>query len=135
MRNLVRRDFDRVFATRNVLSQSELAYTPISSSSESAKVDIIMHPTAIRTAPLLNPSASSEQTSESELSLESYLQDVLTVPASLAGIPCLSIPMPAGNDQEWPVGVSISGQWGSDRLLLHVGKALEEAFKAASARN
>lgn len=64
------------------------------------------------------------------------MQDVLTVPASLAGLPALSVPVPAAcreqskggvddADDGWPVGVSVVGQWGCDELVLKVGEILE----------
>ena len=55
--------------------------------------------------------------------LEAYVQDVLTVPASLAGLPALSIPAGVGKDG-WPLGVSIVGQWGSDDFVLEVGSKI-----------
>lgn len=110
VRNLVRRDFDRVFRARNVLS--------IHSETNHAGVDVLIHPSAIRTAPRLD-----EDNLGSKSNLDSYLQDVLTVPASLAGLPALSVPMGLGEDG-WPVGVSLVGQWGHEKTILNLGKVL-----------
>jgi len=108
VRSLVRRDFDHVFRAPNVLSpHSEI---------NPAGVDVLIHPSAIRTAPRLD-----EDGAGSKPNLDSYLQDVLTVPASLAGLPALSIPMGFGGDG-WPVGVSLVGQWGHDKTILNLGK-------------
>jgi aspartyl-tRNA(Asn)/glutamyl-tRNA(Gln) amidotransferase subunit A len=79
-------------------------------------VDVLVHPSAIRTAPLLSDGLTG---------LESYVQDVLTVPASLAGLPALSIPAGFAEDG-WPVGVSIVGQWGFDQMVLQVGEVIEQ---------
>ncbi|KAG2057500.1 amidase signature enzyme [Suillus hirtellus] len=79
-------------------------------------VDILLHPSAIRTAPRLDSDAIS--------GLGPYLQDVMTVPASLAGLPAVSVPAGLAADG-WPVGVSIVGQWGSDELVLCIGKVIE----------
>ena len=49
----------------------------------------------------------------------------MTVPASLAGLPALSVPGGKGSDG-WPIGVSIVGQWGCDEMVLRVGEAIEE---------
>jgi len=49
----------------------------------------------------------------------------MTVPASLAGLPALSVPAGLGADG-WPVGVSVVGQWGCDDLVLRVGEAIEK---------
>ena len=110
VRTLVRRDFDRVFKAPNVLSTH--------SETNTAGVDVLIHPSAIRTAPPLN-----EDSNGSKPILDSYLQDVLTVPASLAGLPALSVPVGLGEDG-WPVGISIVGQWGHDKTILNLGKVL-----------
>lgn len=110
VRNLVRRDFDRVFRAPNVL----LAH----SKANKTGVDVLMHPSAIRTAPRLDGDST-----EPKSTLDSYLQDVLTVPASLAGLPAISIPMGLGGDG-WPVGVSLVGQWGHESTILNLGKVL-----------
>lgn len=110
VRSLVRRDFDRIFRAPNVLSSQP--------ETNQAGVDVLIHPSAIRTAPRLD-----ENSDGSKSNLDSYLQDVLTVPASLAGLPALTVPMGLGEDG-WPVGVSIVGQWGHDKTALNLGKAL-----------
>ena len=110
VRDLVRHDFDRAFRSRNVLS--------IHSETNQGGVDVLVHPSAIRTAPQLNGGSPG-----SKSNLYSYLQDVLTVPASLAGLPALSIPVGLGEDG-WPVGVSLVGQWGHEKTILNLGKVL-----------
>jgi aspartyl-tRNA(Asn)/glutamyl-tRNA(Gln) amidotransferase subunit A len=55
-----------------------------------------------------------------------YLADVMTVPASLAGLPALSVP--AGTTSEGlPVGVQLIGQRRSDAQLLALAGSLEGA--------
>ncbi|KAF9053753.1 amidase signature enzyme [Hymenopellis radicata] len=93
VRQLVKEDFDRAFH----------------------HVDVLIHPSAIRTAPLLE---------SVNYGLDSYVQDVLTVPASLAGLPAVSIPVRHAEDG-WPVGVSVVGQWGADELVMKVGQLIE----------
>jgi aspartyl-tRNA(Asn)/glutamyl-tRNA(Gln) amidotransferase subunit A len=51
---------------------------------------------------------------------------VLTVPASLAGLPAVSVPVHVGED-EWPVGVSVVGQWGCEAMVMQVARAFEAA--------
>lgn len=82
-----------------------------------------MHPSAIRTAPFLPTGQPSPE--DGKDGLEAYTQDVLTVPASLAGLPALSMPVGLGADG-WPIGVTVVSQWGSDEVLLQVGKKVEE---------
>ena len=110
VRSLVRQDFDRVFRAPNVLS--------VHPETNQAGVDVLIHPSAIRTAPRLDGDGTI-----SKSNLDSYLQDVLTVPASLAGLPAMSVPMGLGEDG-WPVGVSLVGQWGHEKTILNLGKVL-----------
>ncbi len=54
-----------------------------------------------------------------------YLADVMTVPASLAGLPAISVP--AGmTDTKLPVGVQLIGKRRDDALLLALAKSIEE---------
>ncbi|KAG1747868.1 amidase signature domain-containing protein, partial [Suillus paluster] len=108
IRQRIKTDFDSAFRVPNAqLSKS---------SPNPDGVDIFLHPSAIRTAPRLDSDAAS--------GLGPYLQDVMTVPASLAGLPALSVPAGLAADG-WPVGVSVVGQWGSDELVMRVGKVIE----------
>jgi len=120
VRNLVRADFDRAFSIPNALTSSSV--TTSNPGSAISTVDVLLHPSAIRTAPVLSSPSSSS--SPSNASLDSYVQDVLTVPASLAGLPALSVPAGLAEDG-WPVGVSVVGQWGCDEMVLRVGQIIE----------
>jgi aspartyl-tRNA(Asn)/glutamyl-tRNA(Gln) amidotransferase subunit A len=53
-----------------------------------------------------------------------YLADVMTVPASLAGLPALSVPVGV-TGENLPVGVQLIGQRRSDAQLLALAKSLE----------
>jgi aspartyl-tRNA(Asn)/glutamyl-tRNA(Gln) amidotransferase subunit A len=54
-----------------------------------------------------------------------YLADVMTVPASLAGLPAISVP--AGDSADsLPIGVQLIGKRRSDAQLLALAKSLEE---------
>lgn len=56
--------------------------------------------------------------------IKMYLADVMTVPASLAGLPAISVP--AGkNEQGLPVGVQLIGKRRDDALLLALAKSME----------
>lgn len=109
----IKADFNKVFRLANVLSAHP--------SPPENGVDILLHPSAIRTAPPLDEATGREH----ESGLGEYLQDVMTVPASLAGLPALCVPAGLGSDR-WPIGVSVVGQWGCDELVLHVGRTIEE---------
>jgi aspartyl-tRNA(Asn)/glutamyl-tRNA(Gln) amidotransferase subunit A len=112
---LVRRDFDEAFRVSNPL------YTDASHSSNEDGVDVILHPSSILSAPPLLAGTSAASSS-----IDDYVQDMLTVPASLAGIPALNVPIAGEGEGAWPVGVSVVGQWGSDEFVLEVGNALED---------
>ncbi|KII86058.1 hypothetical protein PLICRDRAFT_178347 [Plicaturopsis crispa FD-325 SS-3] len=115
VRACVKADFDRVFRDPNVLGPSSSAAAPADG------VDVLLHPSAIGTAPVLDDAGG-----DGGDGLSAYVQDVLTVPASLAGLPALTVPAGLGEDG-WPVGVSVVGQWGCDAGVLDVGRAVEEA--------
>ena len=56
--------------------------------------------------------------------LEVYLRDVMTVPASLAGLPALSVPVGA-TDSGLPVGLQIIGARKSDAKILAIAREIE----------
>ena len=118
---------DAIFAKPNPLRGK----TARSNSATEPSVDILMYPSAISAAPTF---ASLKDGSRSG-SIDSYVQDVLTVPASLAGLPAVSCPFPAAarplkdkpgvvDGEDLPVGVQIVGQWGDDAVVLQVAEAL-----------
>jgi aspartyl-tRNA(Asn)/glutamyl-tRNA(Gln) amidotransferase subunit A len=115
LRQCIRDDFMRVFRVPDPLSAR-----PATRRNE-AGVHILLHPSAVRTAPHLD----EEQVD----GLDTYTQDVLTVPASLAGLPALSVPIAVrgGEGNGWPLGVSVVGQWGCERMALAVGATIEDA--------
>lgn len=55
-----------------------------------------------------------------------YLADIMTVPASLAGLPALSVPAPVA-EGSLPVGVQLIGQRKDDAQLLALARQIEEA--------
>lgn len=114
IRKMVRADFDRVFRAPNPLRLRD-ANEVLNNSAR--QVDVILHPSAVGPATLLSDIGSMS-------ALEAYLQDVLTVPASLAGLPALSVPMGQARNG-WPLGVSIVSQWGHDHLVLDIGSIIE----------
>ncbi|KIJ65406.1 hypothetical protein HYDPIDRAFT_88164 [Hydnomerulius pinastri MD-312] len=120
VRTHVKSDFNNVFRLPSVHVQNP--------SPPANGVDVLLHPSAIRTAPLLkrerDTHGSKSGKKEESSDLDEYVQDVMTVPASLAGLPALSVPAGLAADG-WPIGVSVVGQWGCDELVLRVGRAIE----------
>jgi len=129
IRQLVKEDFDKVFRVPDYRNSRFLSSSNNALENKDAGVDILLHPSAIQTAPLLeNPVQAGGN------GIQTYLQDILTVPASLAGLPGLGVPMCTNRDgdglneiqrETLPVGFSIIGQWGCEKMLFAVGRAVE----------
>lgn len=131
VRQLVRRDFDRVFALDNPLLDeqhfdlSEMdGATGVETKLGPAQVDFLVCPTAPTTPPLL-------EHVQKQTPLDSYMNDVFTVPASLAGLPAISIPMdipvdPASEEQKLLHfgGLQLIGQYWDDARVLSVAERL-----------
>ncbi len=104
VRALLRRDFDQAFET----------------------VDAILTPTA--------PSDAFAIGDNEDDPVKMYMQDVFTVPASLAGLPGISVP--AGlSARGLPLGLQVLGRMFDEGSVVRVGRALERAadFKAVPA--
>jgi len=56
--------------------------------------------------------------------LAMYLQDICAVPASLAGVPAISVP--GGLSEGLPVGVQLMGDHFTEPMLLRAARAAEE---------
>lgn len=56
--------------------------------------------------------------------LQMYLEDVMTVPPSLAGLPAMSIPI-AKSKAGLPIGAQLVGPRKSDQILLNIAKSVE----------
>jgi len=120
VRRLVQRDFNLVFAQPNPLLDRELT--------GNGEVDLLITPTA----PTLPPTIYEV---ERKSPIESYMNDVFTVPASLAGLPAISIPLPLSAEERSEmddadvrsVGMQLIGQFGDDRLVLRAAKDIEKS--------
>ena len=55
--------------------------------------------------------------------IEEYTTDVLTVPASLAGLPAINVPLEFEGRK---TGMQLIAQFGQDEMLLQVAEMLEE---------
>jgi aspartyl-tRNA(Asn)/glutamyl-tRNA(Gln) amidotransferase subunit A len=95
VRALIARDFERVWS----------------------ECDLLLTPTA--------PSAAFGLGEKTDDPIAMYLNDVFAVPASLAGLPAMSVP--AGlNDQGLPLGLQIIGKPLDEQGVLNAGLAFEE---------
>lgn len=82
------------------------------------KCDVLLTPTA--------PSAAFALGENEDDPIKMYLNDVFTVPASLAGLPGMSVP--AGVDgQGLPLGLQVIGRPWDEQNVLKVGQAIEKS--------
>lgn len=122
VRRLVQNDFNDVFTQPNWLMTDE----DISQRSKTGRVDVIMTPTTLSTAPLLDDVRNEGSP------LDSYVNDVLTVPASLAGIPAISIPFIAkveNEERSFPVGIQIMAQHGDEATMFKAAGMFKESVR------
>ncbi|KAG0143255.1 hypothetical protein CROQUDRAFT_49099 [Cronartium quercuum f. sp. fusiforme G11] len=77
------------------------------------QVDLLLTPPTLSIAPELDTNINT-----------TWQQDQLLVPASLAGLPALVVPVRSVG--KWPIGIQLIGPWGSESRLFRVGKAVEE---------
>lgn len=57
--------------------------------------------------------------------VEMYLNDVMTIPPSLAGLPSISVPASKTNEG-LPLGLQLIAPWNEEARLLNVAKHLED---------
>jgi len=76
--------------------------------------DLIISPTAMDVAPTVQEST----TKNAENLINEYINDIFTVPVSLAGLPAISVPFNG-------IGIQLVGQYGDDKLVLHAAKLIK----------
>jgi aspartyl-tRNA(Asn)/glutamyl-tRNA(Gln) amidotransferase subunit A len=104
LRTLVCRDFDSAFAG----------------------VDLVAAP--------VSPTVAFPLGSRRDDPLAMYLADAYTVPASLGGLPAISVPCGLGSDSGLPVGLQLIAPAFGEARLLGVAHAFEQASPARGAR-
>jgi len=82
------------------------------------KYDLIMSPTS--------PTVAFELGAKTADPLAMYLNDLLTIPSCMAGLPGLNIP--CGLSEGLPVGLQLVGPQFAENTLFRVGHALEQAL-------
>lgn len=101
VRRLIRDDFNRAFE----------------------KVDVIASP--------VSPTTAFKIGQKSKDPLEMYLNDVFTIPASLAGLPALSVP--CGKDAEaLPIGLHLIAPHFAEESLFSIARGFEKEFSNGS---
>jgi aspartyl-tRNA(Asn)/glutamyl-tRNA(Gln) amidotransferase subunit A len=101
VRTLIKRDFDAAFGS----------------------VDVLVSPTTPTTAFKLGERTGNP--------MAMYLADLCTVPASLAGVPAMSVPSGLSTDDNLPVGLQIMAPALEDHRMYRVAAAYETARNAA----
>ena len=86
------------------------------------RVDVLFSPTAPTTAWRLGE--------KSDDPLAMYLEDVCTIPANLAGVPGISVPIGLADDSGLPVGGQFLAPAQADDRLYNAGAALERLVPA-----
>jgi len=132
-RRLVQQDFDAVFSNPNPLHGKTVDYDQ--------KVDILLTPAAVGTAPVLDDVRVNKNP------VEECVNDVMTIPASLAGtflyssrlhsiynMFCVGLPalvFPFGNSREdgFPIGLQLISQYGDEEFLFDFAEVFEENVK------
>jgi aspartyl-tRNA(Asn)/glutamyl-tRNA(Gln) amidotransferase subunit A len=82
------------------------------------EVDLIAGPVA--------PSVAWKLGEQGDDPVKTYLADIFTLPASLAGLPGMSVPAGSG-EQGMPVGLQLIGNYFDEARLLHTAAALQQA--------
>ncbi|DAZ96943.1 TPA: hypothetical protein N0F65_012046 [Lagenidium giganteum] len=100
IRQRIRQDFQDVFSAQNV--------------------DVLLTPTT----PSGPFRVHDEKTEEDPVGM--YLNDVYTIPANMAGIPALSVPVALTPSGDLPLGLQLMGGRREEAKLLQVAQALEQ---------
>ncbi|KAL1872400.1 Trimeric GatFAB AmidoTransferase(AdT) complex subunit [Diaporthe australafricana] len=143
VRQLVRRDFDGVFRLPNPLRDgAEDQQFSLADLDERVVLDNKLGPPEVDfllcpTAPTLPPRLEAVEEGQEKSPVDAYMNDVLTVPASLAGLPAVSIPksIPTGSlsaEENWrgsAMGLQVIGQYWDDARLLAAAAALSALLK------
>ena len=97
IRKLIREDFEKVFS----------------------EVDVLVAPTA--------PTPAFKIGEKSENPLQMYLSDIFTVPANIAGIPAISLPVGSAlrDGRELPIALQLMAPWFGEKILFDLGKQIE----------
>ncbi len=82
-----------------------------------SRYDVLLSPTS--------PSVAFELGAKTDDPLAMYLQDICAVPASLAGVPAISVP--GGLSEGLPVGIQLMGDYFTEPRLLRAAHAVEQA--------
>lgn len=83
--------------------------------------DVIFAPSA--------PSLSFAIGEKTDDPIQMYLEDVFTIPTSLAGLPGINVPFELSAEEKLPVGLQFMGRHFEEATILNAAYALEQAVK------
>ena len=109
VRGMLIDEFNRIFRDRNCLVQKKQFQS-------TAGVDMLIVPTTVSEPPSIKAFSQMD-------TVTSYMNDVCTIPMSLAGLPTISIPY--GGDS---MGFQLVGQHGQDYKVLEFARLVEAAI-------
>ena len=119
VRRMVQEDFNRAFSLSHPLrSHADKSRTD-------GGVNVIITPTTQSRPPKLSMLAARE-------SVDTFSDDVLTVPASLAGLPAISVSVPVDSLKDnfqpppYSVGLQILAQYGDEEAVFKVAQEIED---------
>ncbi|MGO4691896.1 Asp-tRNA(Asn)/Glu-tRNA(Gln) amidotransferase subunit GatA [Glaciibacter sp. 2TAF33] len=87
-----------------------------------AKVDVLVSPSA--------PTTAFKFGEKLEDPMAMYLNDITTIPANLAGVPGMGLPMGLAPEDGLPVGLQVMAPAGQDARLYTFGTAVERLLEA-----
>lgn len=99
------KEFNDIFRMSSVLQNASINHEG---------VDVIISPVCTHSAPSIEQFTRKDMESQ----VNSFVNDVLTVPASLAGLPAISVPW----QKDEPIGMQVVGQYGDDELVMELAK-------------
>lgn len=121
VRRLVQQDFNRAFRHPHPLLKDDQQVNPKGDDG----VDIIICPTVPSLPPKLKDIIAKSPVS-------AYSADAFTVPASLAGLPAMNVPVRLTKQKNWDakdipsVGIQIIGQYGCEDAVFAAASAIED---------
>lgn len=108
-------DYNKVFLMKNAL-RGDNKHPAVADQ----KVHVLLSPSSISTAPTLQKCLPDRSKDTSEGVVEAYVNDVMTVPASLAGLPAITLPFGRSPTNGYPIGLQLVSQYGYDKFLLDI---------------
>ncbi|KAI8344199.1 amidase signature enzyme [Chlamydoabsidia padenii] len=124
-RRLIMDDFNKVFLMRNDLDKNS-SISSTSTLTPEQQVHVLLTPSSISTAPTLQQSLPDRTKNNSDGVVDAYVNDVMTVPVSLAGLPAITLPSGRSLTNGYPIGLQLICQYGYDRFLLDVSTRIAE---------